>query len=182
MRHQFRAGVVHGLDRRAGELELAARLERDRAAAGHVEHADDIAVLDNRLPAEQVLHAFEQRTDAAPALIRDRPMALDSEWKFLVLGADAEFRLRRHAAGEPRDQGVARFDRRHVDLITSHDRSRLRLPRVDKGPRPYTGAIRQGNRSHGNMGRGAAPSEVNPGGHNLRLRALLKTIAYDPTT
>ena len=111
---------MHGLDRRAGELELPARLERDRAAAGDVEHADDVAVLEDRLPAEQVLHAFEQRTDAAPALVGDRPVAFDGERKFLVLGADAEFRLRLHALGKPRDQGVARFDRRHVDLVTSH--------------------------------------------------------------
>ena len=82
----------------------------------------------DRLPAEQVLHAFEQRADAAPALIGDRPVAFDRERKFLVLGADAEFRLRLHAFGEPRDELVARFDRRHVDLITSHDQSRLRAP------------------------------------------------------
>ena len=94
MRHQLRAGLMHGLDRRAGQLELPARLERDRAAAGDVEQADDVAVLEDRLPAEQVLHAFEQRADAAPALVRDRPVALDRERKFLVLGADAELRLR----------------------------------------------------------------------------------------
>jgi len=47
------------------------------------------------------------RADAAPALVRNRPVALDGERKFLVLGADAEFRLRRHALGKPRDQGVA---------------------------------------------------------------------------
>jgi hypothetical protein len=49
--------------------------------------------------------------------------------------------------------------------------------REDKGPRPYTGSIGQGNHGPGNMGRGAAPSEVNPGGHNLAARALLRTIA-----
>ena len=117
---------MYGFDRRTGELELSARLERDRAAAGHVEHADDVAVLQDRLPAEQMLHAVEQRTDAAPALVGDRPVTFDGEWKLLVLGADAELRLRLHALGEPRDQGVAGFDRRHVDLITSHEQSRLR--------------------------------------------------------
>ena len=61
MREQFGRGLVHGLDRRAGEFELAAGLERNRAAAGDVEHADDVLALHDRLPAEQVLHAFEQR-------------------------------------------------------------------------------------------------------------------------
>ena len=111
---------MHGLDRRAGKLELAARLERDRAAAGDVEQADDIAVLDDRLPAEQVLHAFEQRADAAAPVIGDRAVALDREHELLVLGADAELRLRLAARLEPRDQLVARFDRRHVDLVASH--------------------------------------------------------------
>ena len=120
MRHQFRAGLVHGFDRRARKLELAARLQRDRAAAGDVEHADDVAVLDDRLPAQQMLHALEQRADAAPAVIRHRPVALDRERELLVLGADAEFGFRLAARLEPRDEFIARFDRRHVDLVTSH--------------------------------------------------------------
>ena len=70
MRHQLALGLVHGLDRRARQFELAARLQRDRAAAGDVVEADDVALLHDRLPAEQELHAFEQRADAARALIR----------------------------------------------------------------------------------------------------------------
>ena len=57
--------LVQGLDRRAGELELAAGLERDRAAAVGAGEADDMAVIDDRLPAEPRLHAFEQVADAA---------------------------------------------------------------------------------------------------------------------
>ena len=57
---------MHGFDLRAGELELAARLERDRAAAGDVEKADDVWPFHDGLPAEKVLHAFEQRADAVP--------------------------------------------------------------------------------------------------------------------
>ena len=72
MRHQLGAGLMHGLERRAGQFELAAGLQRDRAAAGHVIEPDDVAVLDDRLPAEQVLHALEQRADAARALIGHR--------------------------------------------------------------------------------------------------------------
>ena len=111
---------MHGLDRRARQLELATGLERNRAAAGDVEHADNVAVLVDRLPAEQVLHAVEQRADAAPSLVGNGPVAFDRKGEFLVLGADAEFRLRLDARLEPRDEFVACFDRCHVDLVTSH--------------------------------------------------------------
>src|SRR6266566_885272 len=40
---------------------------------------------------------------------------------------------------EPRDQFLAGFDRRHVDLVASH----AALPA--KGPRPYTAAVRESN-------------------------------------
>ena len=94
MRHQFARGLVHGFDLRARQFELAARLERDRAAAGDVEQADDVRPFHDRLPAEQMLHAFEQRADAALALIGHRTVALEREGEFLVLGADAKLRLR----------------------------------------------------------------------------------------
>ena len=81
---------MHRLDRRARELELAARFERDGAAACHIEQADDVAVLDDRVPAEQVLHALEQCADAAPARIGHRAAPLDGESEFLVLGAKPE--------------------------------------------------------------------------------------------
>ena len=42
MRHQFGVGLMHGLDRRARQFELAAGLERNRAAAGDVIEADDV--------------------------------------------------------------------------------------------------------------------------------------------
>src|SRR5262249_42744735 len=99
---------------------LPARLKRDRAAAGHVEHADDVAVLEDRLPTEQMLHALEQAADAAAAVIGHRPVTLDREGEFLVLGADAVFRLRLAALRDPRDQFGARFYGRHLDLVTSH--------------------------------------------------------------
>jgi hypothetical protein len=113
-------GVVHGLDRRARQLELAARLERDGAAAGHVEQPDDGVALHDRLPAEQHPHAVEQRANAAPTLVGHGLMPADREREFLVLGADAELRLRPHPGCEPGDELVARLDRRHVDLIACH--------------------------------------------------------------
>ena len=47
-------------------------------------------------------------------------MLLDREGEFLVFGADPELRLRLAARFEPGDEFVARLDRRHVDLVTSH--------------------------------------------------------------
>src|SRR5262249_27096545 len=119
--------------------ELTARLERDRAAASHVEQTDGIAVLDDRFPTEQMLHAFQQCTDAAAALVRDRVMAIDRKHELLVLGAEAELRSGLAARLEPRDELLARFDRRHVDLVASH----TAVP--TKGPRPYTATAREGN-------------------------------------
>ena len=48
-------------------------------------------------------------------------MAGDREGEFFMLGADAKLFARLFARGEPRDQFVARFDRRHIDLVTSHE-------------------------------------------------------------
>src|SRR5262252_2182367 len=90
MRHELGAGLMHRLDGSARQLELAAWFERDRAATGHVEQADDVAILDDRFPTEQMLHAFEQRTDAAAALVGDRLVALDRKHEFLVFGTEAK--------------------------------------------------------------------------------------------
>ena len=120
MGEQFARRLVHGLDRRAGKLELPAGLERDRAAAGHVGEPDDVLALHDRLPAEQMLHAVEQGADAARPAIGHGPVAVHGEDELLVLGADAEFRFRLAARRKPRDQLVARADRRHVDLVAGH--------------------------------------------------------------
>jgi hypothetical protein len=48
----FLAGLVQVFERRAGQLELAAGLQRNRALAGMLGKADDIAGVDDRLPAE----------------------------------------------------------------------------------------------------------------------------------
>ena len=76
--------------------------------------------LDDRLPAEQQLHALEQRLDAARPLVGDRRVAAERERELLVLGADPVLRLRLTARFQPRDEFVARFDRRHVDLVAGH--------------------------------------------------------------
>ena len=111
---------MHGFDLRAGQFELAARFERDRAASRHIEQADDVPPFHDRLPAEQMLHAFEQRANAAPPFVGHRLVSFEREREFLVLGADAELRLRLHALSDPIDELVAPLDRRQVDLVTRH--------------------------------------------------------------
>ena len=74
----------------------------------------------DRLPAEQVLHALEQGADAAAPLVRHRLVSFERERKFLMLGADAELRLRLDALRNPIDELVTPLDRRQVDLITRH--------------------------------------------------------------
>ena len=67
-----------------------------------------------------MLHAFEQRPDAARARIWHRPVTIEGEGELLMLGADAKLRLRLAALLEPGDEFVARLDGRHVDLVASH--------------------------------------------------------------
>ena len=68
------------------------------------------------------LRADIPATRARP-LVRHGLMALQRERRFLVLGADAEFGRRLHAGLQPRDQFVARLQRRHIDLVTRHTNS-----------------------------------------------------------
>ena len=125
MRHQLAMRLVHGFDRCAGQLKLPAGLERNRPAAGDVVKPDDIAALHDRLPAEQELHAFEQRADALGAVVRHGVVAFEGERRFFVLGADAEFGFGFHARLQPRNEFVARLQRRHIDLVTRHENSGL---------------------------------------------------------
>ena len=86
------AGLVDGLERRPGELELAARLERDGAEAGGVGEADDVAAILDPVPAEQALHQLEQAADATLALVGHGAAIGFVEAELLVLGADAPLR------------------------------------------------------------------------------------------
>src|SRR5690349_5272495 len=134
------ARLMHGLDRSARKLELATRLKRDRAAALVVGKPDDVPIVEDRFPAFQRLHAVEQRLDAAIAAIWHGPAIGNREREFLVLGADPELFLTLAARLEPRDELVARFDRRHINLVTGHKEVRQAA-----GRRPYTSSKRQGN-------------------------------------
>ena len=61
MRVGLAAGLVDGFERRAGQFELAAGLERDRAHPGRVGQADDVAAVLDPVPAEEALHQLEER-------------------------------------------------------------------------------------------------------------------------
>ncbi len=133
MRHQLGVGLMHGFQRRAGQFELPARLERNRAAAGDVVEADDVVALHDRLPAEQVLHAFEQLARCragphrAPGCCRSM---VKGNFSCSVPMRHCDFGLQPFS--NQRDEFVAPLDRRHVDLVTGHKAFR------QKGPRPYT--------------------------------------------
>src|SRR4029078_7726744 len=73
----------------------------------------------------QKLHAFEQGTDAARAFVWHGLKALQRERGLLVLGADAELGRRLAARLEPRDEFVTRLQRRHIDLVTRHEKIRI---------------------------------------------------------
>ena len=79
-----------------------------------------LPLLHDRLPAEQELHAFEQRADAARAFVGHGTVAFERERRLLVLGAHAEFGRVLAAFLEPRDELVARLQRRHIDLVSRH--------------------------------------------------------------
>ena len=114
------AGVVDRAHGRAGELELAAGLERDGAAADRVGEADDVALVEDRMPAEEEFHGLEQPLDAARAVIGDRRQIIDAEAEFLVLGADPPAIRRLAALFDRRDKLVARFDRRRIGSVAGH--------------------------------------------------------------
>ena len=76
-----RSGVVDGRERRAGQLELAAGLERDRPAAGPVGEADDVPPsMIGSQPSWP--HALEQGGDAARSAIGDWSVACELKGNF----------------------------------------------------------------------------------------------------
>jgi hypothetical protein len=113
----FLTDVVDGLERRAGEFELAAGLQADiRLAALERDH---LAGLGHRRPAEP-RHAVQQRLDAA-RLVGDRRVAADVEHELLVLGAHPPGAGGLGALVEPRDEVLERQraigDLSHADFL-----------------------------------------------------------------
>ncbi len=112
--------------RRAGKLELAARLERDRGVAGRLVEADQRALVLDRRPAEARLGAFQQGPDAALALVWNGPQIGRVERELLVLDADAERFGRLAARRQPRRQIVAGFNDLSVDDVAGHAGFRMK--------------------------------------------------------
>ena len=139
MRVELGGDGVDGRLRRAGKLELAARLERDRAAAFRLVKADQRALVLDRRPAEARLGAFEQGPDAAIALVRDRRQIGRVEWELLVLDADAERFGWLAARRQPRHQIVAGFDDLSVDDVAGHAGFRMK-----NGQKASAGPVNRG--------------------------------------
>jgi hypothetical protein len=130
------AGLVDRLQRRARQLELAAGLQRDRALSGRLDQPDDVLLVDDRVPAQRVAHAFEQRADAARPGIGDRRMAVDVEWKLLVLGADPPLLARFVARREVSDELVDLLDRPEIGRVARHGEPALPRRPVSAGAFP----------------------------------------------
>ena len=92
----FVAGLMHGFERRSAQLELAARLQRDRTSS-IIGQSDRIAVLDDRLPSE-TRHLPQHRADPVRPLIGDPAQIRAPEHELFVLCANAPCR-RRLASG-----------------------------------------------------------------------------------
>ncbi len=58
MRIHLATCLVDGRKRRSGKLELSTRLKRNRTLSGWFHQPDDIAFIDDGLPAKLGLHAF----------------------------------------------------------------------------------------------------------------------------
>jgi hypothetical protein len=115
------AGLMHRLQRRAGQLELAARLQAERGAnLRPLSHkADDVFAFAHGFPAE-ALHSFQQLADAGPAVIGHRLAGPGVVDEFLVLGADAPVGRRLAPPGEVANQVVAALDRAAGGLRNGH--------------------------------------------------------------
>ena len=103
-----------------GQFELAARLERDRAAAVRVVKADQMAAVLDALPADPRIHALEQGADPRFALIRDRRQTRAIKGNLLVFRADAKSAGRLASGLEPCRQRVTQFDNLPIDDVASH--------------------------------------------------------------
>jgi hypothetical protein len=142
------AGLVQGLDRRAGQLDLAARLEGDAGAPAL--EGNRPALLPHHLPAELSSQALQQRPDTALALVRQWPQVIVGIAELLVLGADPPLGLGLAPGREVLDQLTAIGDRRalllrrrgHAELPFSRRRGERSWDSRCGNGEPYRGAAR----------------------------------------
>ena len=150
------AGLVQGLERRAAQLELAARLQADVAAL--LGERDRVAVLKHRLPAEPCGQRLEQGADAARPLIGQRAQVVAGEAELLVLGADPPGRARLAALLQILDQLTLAGDR----LALAARRCRHQVPFFSPSLRP------------------AAPAGPQRRRHSAALRAPQQMLHTEP--
>src|SRR5690606_4458662 len=97
------AGLVRRMERGAGELELAAGLERD-AAPGSRFQRDRAAALLDALPASLRHHPIEEGRDAAGPVVGDPVARSGVDTDLLVLGPDAPAHARLLGRAEVGDE------------------------------------------------------------------------------
>ncbi len=115
------AGLEDRFQRRARQFELAARLQRDRAAeiVRRFLQRDDLVAVVNGPPSEALPHAVEQCRNARRPFVRDRPQAVAIEGDLLVLGADPPFGFRLRALLDMRHELVAALDDRRFRFVAA---------------------------------------------------------------
>src|SRR3954453_20287867 len=123
------AGLVPRLQRRAAQLELAARLQADIAAL--LGERDRLVVLQHRRPAEPLGQPLQKRADAARSGVGERSQVVLGEAELLVLGADAPSRPRLAALLQILDQLALAGDR--LALAARRCRHELPFPRAGSG-------------------------------------------------
>jgi hypothetical protein len=116
----FAAGLVNGLERRARKLELASRFQADGALSGRLDQSDDAALVQDRVPAEFLLHALQNRPYAPFAAIGHGRVTVDREGKLLVFRADAPLLARLATGSEVVDKLCDPFDRPGIGRIARH--------------------------------------------------------------
>ncbi len=115
----FVAGLVDGFQRRAGKLQLAARLQRDIGAIQR--QTNDLVAFQHRRPAIGVAQPLQNRLDRARAVIRQRLQRVFAITEFLVLGADAPVSDGLASRGEIFGHILGPFDRATARLRYRHD-------------------------------------------------------------
>ena len=113
-------GQMRVVERRARELELSSRFERDRAFAMRVIEADQGALVLDALPAEMGPHALQERPDAPFAAIRHGSMIGAIEGDLFVLRANPERALGLASRLEPGHERIARLNNFTIDDVASH--------------------------------------------------------------
>ena len=120
MRVAFGPGRVNVAQRRAGQFELPARLQRNRAAALGVVKPDQGVAVEDRRPALRRLQTLDQRANAAGLIGNGRVVRLVKR-DFFVFRSDAQGTSRGFDAGlDPGDEFAPRRNRRCVVSVASH--------------------------------------------------------------